>query len=83
MLKVRDALRDIPVLNALRHLRFGQLLDLNRQLDHLVRAQRLTASKVWADAKGGLGQVIANGAQRLTASKVWAGLLDCCLHWQY
>ncbi len=41
----------------------------------LPRAQRLTASKVWAAEQLGKALQTANSAQRLTASKVWAELV--------
>ncbi len=41
--------RSFSVLNALRHLRFGQIKLLTSWLNNMICAQRLAASKVWAD----------------------------------
>ncbi len=38
-------------------------------------AQRLAASKVWAEIKGETQVLLLVGAQRLAASKVWAAVI--------
>ncbi len=60
------------VLNALRHQRFGHDLP---KLGHVIagRAQRLTASEVWAPTpRPSARSIVLASAQRLTASEVWA-----------
>ncbi len=61
----------IAVLNALRHLRFGQG-NYQPPMTRRTSAQRLTASKVWAEARRFTLGAFPRCAQRLTASKVWA-----------
>jgi len=61
------------VLNALRHLRFGQHSTGAENHQEIPSAQRLAASKVWA-ALLSIPFSLTFSAQRLAASKVWAYL---------
>ncbi len=67
----------IFVLNALRHLRFGQFTDRFQYTCNLNCAQRLAASKVWADSASAAMSALLKRAQRLAASKVWAVFGAC------
>ncbi len=62
------------VLNAYWHQRFGQVSLGGVSLLGTIRAQRLLASKVWADYWRLIPPSSLVCAQRLLASKVWAVL---------
>ncbi len=70
-----STVKNLHVLNALRHQRFGTGKPHCRP-DHHRCAQRLTASEVWHSGEFFTCQPSRIGAQRLTASEVWHGCVS-------